>query len=181
MKARLALGVLLMAGCVMTASAAWQGQVEARFSVKATMDSFVGQATSRPVAVADDATDVDVVFAIADMKTGKKKRDVEMQHMFHIDQHPILSGRASRAALDALQPGGDAVELPITLAINGVTRDVAASVTNVERGDGTLSFQADFDVSLKSFGLKAPSVMKIINVADTVKVSSRVSLSATVP
>lgn len=172
---------LLSCGIAWSAQAGWQGRAEADFAVKATMDSFVGKGSSEPITLADDAADLEIAFTIVKLKTGKKKRDVEMQHMFHADKHPLVVGRAARAAVQDLKPAAEAVELPVTLDIAGRTQAVTAQVTQVQLADGQLSFQADFDVSLKAFGLKPPSIMKIINVGDIVKVTTRVSLTADAP
>ena len=91
--------VLLSLLCLATLNvrADWQGEAKADFAVKATMDSCVGKATSEPIALAADATALPVTFQIAKLDTGKKKRDVEMQHMFHMEQHPELTGVAKLA------------------------------------------------------------------------------------
>ena len=171
------LGLLcLAAGSV---SADWQGTAQAEFAVKATMDSFVGKAASEPIALAADATELPVTFQIAKLDTGKKKRDVEMQHMFHMEQHPELTGVAKLDDLSKLEKAG---EVPVTMTIAGVTQELTAQITDVQRADGQWSFTAQFDISLKSFGLKPPSIMKIINVGDVVKVTTRFNLhTATQP
>lgn len=158
----------------LSAHAGWQGSASAEFAVKATVDSFTGKAASEPIALAADATELPVTFQIAKLDTGKKKRDVEMQHMFHMEQHPELSGVASVADLTKLEGDG---ELPVRMTIAGVTQEVIARISDVQRTDSAWSFTAKMDLSLKSFGLKPPSIMKIINVADVVKVTARFSLS----
>ena len=159
--------------CASTVSAAWQGTATASFAVKATMDSFVGQAPSDPIELADGATEFPVTFQILKLDTGKKKRDVEMQHMFHAEEHPTLTGVAKAQDLLKLETGG---ELPVTLTIAGQTHEVPATISEIAREDGKLSFTAYLEISLKSFGLKPPSIMKIINVGDVVKVTTRFEL-----
>jgi len=167
------LSLLLTFALALTAHAGWQGQATAEYAVKATMDSFVGQATSEPIVIADGAPEVSVTFQIARMETGKKKRDVEMQHMFHMDQHPDIVGTAKAEDLLAI---GDAGEIPVTLTISGQTLEVPARISKVKREEGKLTFTAKLDLSLKSFGLKPPSIMKIINVGDLVKVTANFEL-----
>ncbi len=170
--------VLLSLLCLasLNVRADWQGEAKADFAVKATMDSFVGKATSEPIALAADATELPVTFQIAKLDTGKKKRDVEMQHMFHMEQHPELTGVAKLADLSKLEGAGD---VPVSLTIAGVTQELTAHISDVKRTDGKWSFTAQFDISLKTFGLKPPSIMKIINVGDVVKVTTRFSLLQT--
>ena len=155
--------------------AAWQGSASATYAVKATVDSFVGKAASEPIAIAEGADEVTVTFAIAKMDTGKKKRDVEMQHMFHADQHPDIVGVARTEALLALTADG---EVPVRLTINGQTREIPARISKLVREEGKLAFVADLDLSLKAFGLKPPSIMKIIKVADLVKATAAFTLTA---
>ncbi len=157
------------------AHAAWQGSAAADYAVKATMDSFVGKVTSEPIVIADDATEVQVTFLISKMDSGKKKRDVEMQHMFHAEQHPEIVGTAQAENLLGLQADG---EVPLRLTISGVTQEVPAKISHLVRTEGKLSFTANLEISLKSFGLKPPSIMKIINVGDLVKVTTTVELTS---
>lgn len=172
------LAAMVFAAGTLAGSAAWRGTCAAEFDTKATVDSFVGKAVSEPFTVADDAAEVVVNFRIADMRTGKAKRDEEMQHMFHADQWPTLSGAAPAGAVRALAAdAADAQELPLRLTIGETTRDLVAKVTNVRDEGGSRLFDAAFDVSLKAFGLKAPSVMGLIRVQDIVKVSAHVTLA----
>ncbi len=167
-------GSALFALCTASTPAAWQGTATASYDVKATVDSFVGQAVSEPIAWTDNATEYPVTFQILKMETGKKKRDVEMQHMFHAEQHPEIVGVAKAEDLRKLEQDGD---LLVTLTIAGVTQQLPARISNLVREEGKLSFDAYLEISLKAFGLKAPSIMKMINVKDLVKVTTRVELT----
>ena len=170
--------MILLAVSLLTLSAhaGWQGTATTEFAVKATMDSFVGKASSEPIVLADGATEFPVTFQVAKLDTGKKKRDVEMQHMFHADQHLDIVGVAQLA--DVLKPN-EAGEVPVNLTISGVTQTLPAKISDVVQADGKLSFQAYLEISLKSFGLKPPSIMKIINVGDVVKVTTTFTLAQT--
>lgn len=160
----------------LSAHAGWQGSASAEYAVKATVDSFTGKATSEPITIADGAPELPVTFQIARMETGKKKRDVEMQHMFGADQHPYITGLAQAEAVLKLDGSG---EVPVTIGISGQTREVTAKISDVVRADGKLTFTAYLEISLKSFGLKPPSIMKIINVGDVVKVTTKFELTET--
>lgn len=176
------LTLLLMTTLVVPAfSKTLYGTATSDFKVKATVDSFVGTAVSEPFNVNSDEERVTVVVEIAKMETGKKKRDKEMLHMFHADEFPQLSGSASTAAILALEPVEDAVDLPIEFVMHGVTNEVIGKVTNVKKDEGELSFDLAFPLSLKEFGLKAPSVMLMIRVNNIVNVTSRVTLSKDAP
>jgi polyisoprenoid-binding protein YceI len=160
----------------LSAHAGWQGSASAEYAVKATVDSFTGKATSEPITIADGAPELPVTFQIARMETGKKKRDVEMQHMFGADQHPYITGLAQA---DAVMKVDGAGEVPVTLSIAGRTQELMAKISDVKNADGKLTFTAYLEISLKSFGLKPPSIMKIINVGDVVKVTTKFELTET--
>lgn len=160
----------------LSAHAGWQGSASANYAVKATLGSFTGKAPSEPIAIADGAAELPVTFQIANMDSGKKKRDAEMQRMFSADQHPTISGMAQAEALLKLDGSG---EVPVTLSISGKTQELTAKISDLVRADGKLTFTAYLEISLTSFGLKPPSIMKIINVDDVVKVTTTFSLTET--
>lgn len=156
----------------------WTGECVSDFAVKATMDSFTGKATSDVFVVIEDADELRVDVPVAKMKTGKGKRDKEMLHMFGAEEFPVISGIVAGDAVRELKASEAGTnDLPFTLVIHGQTNTVVAKVTNMVEAEDARSFDASFPVSLKSFGLKAPSMMLgIINVKDEVLVTSRVTL-----
>lgn len=174
---RLSVALLITLVAPSLALAGMDGSVSAEFKVKATVDSFTGTALSEPFAVETDDKLVTVTFDILKMETGKKKRDIEMQHMFHADEFPQITGIASQAALLALDPQAEIAELPLDVMMHGLTRNVSATVSNVTRSESGVSFDLAFPLVLSEFDLKPPSIMKIIKVADTVQVSAKVNLS----
>jgi hypothetical protein len=180
---RAAMGWLMVLAMVVSVRAEEPryGAASSTYDVKATVDSFTGTANSLPFSWMPGDEQVRIVFEIAAMETGKKKRDEEMRHMFHADTHPLIVGTAAAADVFALSPGEDPVELPLKIEMHGITRDVTGMVTEVERADGELAFTIAFPLVLSAHDLKAPSIMMVIRVADDVKVTARVSLSTTPP
>lgn len=171
------LALLCLTTLNLSAHAGWQGSAAAEYAVKATMDSFVGKVKSEPIALADGATEFPVTFLITKMDSDKKKRDLEMQHMFKAEEHPEIVGKADAEAILGLQAADANAELPISLTISGKTQEVPAKISDVKLADGQLTFTAYLEISLKSFGLKPPSIMKIINVGDVVKVTTKFTLT----
>jgi len=157
------------------------GTASSGFDVKATVDSFVGKAVSEPFEIKSGEERVTVVYEIAKMETGKKKRDKEMLHMFHAEEFPQLSGSASSAAILALEPSEAEVDLPVEFVMHGVTNEVIGKVSNVVKTDEAVSFDLAFPLSLKEFDLKAPSIMMMIRVNNIVNVNSHVTLSKIAP
>lgn len=156
------------------------GSVASEFKVKATVDSFTGKALSEPFVVQPGDDAIKVTFEIAKMETGKKKRDEEMMHMFHAAEFPQISGTAAAGELLDLSPGDEA-ELPVTVVMHGVIKEVVAKVSAVAVTDGGRTFDLEFPLTLSDFDLKAPSVMKIIRVNNVVQVVAHVTLANTAP
>jgi hypothetical protein len=158
-----------------SAFAEWNGTCQSVFAVSVTMDSFVGHAPTEPFTVADGtATLVDV--QVKNLDTGKKGRTEAMLKMFDAEKNPIIHASAPSAAMLALKPN-ETNELPIQLTISGVTNEEKASLSNFKEVDGKRTFDVSFPVSVKSFGLKAPSMMLgTISVKDIVKVTAHVTL-----
>ena len=157
------------------------GSVSADFDVKATVDSFVGKTASEPFVVGPADEKVTVTFEVAKMETGKKKRDKEMMHMFHADEFPIITGTASAASVLALEPSAEPVEFPLEVVMHGITKQVTAQASNVNKSGDGLTFDLAFPLILSEYDLKAPSVRMMIRVNDKVNVTSRVTLSTTAP
>jgi hypothetical protein len=164
-----------------TAMAAWNGTCQVDFAVAVTMDGFVGHVTTEPFAVAEDGGSTSVDVQIKNMDTGKKGRTEDMFKMFSADKFPAIRAVVSSAGLMTLKP--DATnELPFQLAITGQTNEVKGTLINLKETDGRRTFDAVFPVSLKSFGLKAPSMMLgAIKVADVVKVTAHVTFDSKAP
>ena len=68
---------------------------------------------------------------------------------------------------------GDLVRLG--LKIRDVENDVWATLSNVKRGGKQISCTMTFPVSLSAFQLKAPSVLGMIRVGDTVLVECTIT------
>ena len=67
-------------------------------------------------------------------------------------------------------------EIPFTLEIAGVKQELVAKVSKLVTEGSRRTFDAAFEVSVKSFGLKTPSIMGLIRVNDIVKVTSHFTL-----
>jgi polyisoprenoid-binding protein YceI len=156
----------------------WSGTCQADFAVSVTMDSFVGHVATEPFAIADGSMPAQVDVQITKMDTGKKGRNEEMYKMFGADKNPVIHASATSAAMLSLSANATN-ELPIQLTIAGQTNEVKATLTNFKEADGKRTFDAAFPVSVKSFGLKAPSMMLgAISVHDVVKITAHVSLDS---
>lgn len=170
---------LVIMGAAAGTRADWQGKVAADFDVSVTMDSFTGHATGETFVVSENAPEAKADLRIDQMFTGDKKRDKAMGKMFKSDQFPLISGTAPTAWMSEWGTNSAATgSFPVRLVISGQTNTVSAWASHIKTSDNQRSFDAAFDVSLKAFGLKAPSMMLgAISVHDVVKVTSHVTLT----
>jgi polyisoprenoid-binding protein YceI len=155
-----------------------RGSAQTSFTVTSTLHDFEGTAGAAAVALsqgADGAWSADVSVPVASVKTGNSRRDSDMRKMLDAARHPQI--RARFRDLDAEKVRSSGV-LPFLLQIRSVERPVKATVRNWRQSERAASFDAAFEVSLKSFELEAPSRF-FLTVGDAVRVSVRVKLERT--
>lgn len=186
---RFPLAILLSALLAGTAAAgSIQGACDARFLGTSTLHDFSGTVRSRAfaAAVTRDAAgrivlpSVEVEFPVAGMRTGNDTRDEAMREMFHSEQHPVVRAAVRDVDAEALRERMRAdragrTPLPVFLSIRGVEREIQAVAGNWKEEGERFSFDVEFPVSLRDFGLKAPSVLGIIRVGDRVDVKGSVA------
>lgn len=103
---------------------------------------------------------------VRDMNTQNKKRDKNMFKMFDAKNHALIAGSVENAVL----PKEGKSETKLKLKIRNVEKEISATLSDWKREGSKISCRITFPVSLKEFGLKAPSVMGLIRVGDTVNV-----------
>ena len=170
---------LLVWCAVMTWAGAetWQGTGAVSFSVKATGHTVKGEVDLAPFEVVATESEGGPVLTwtsratILDMKTGKEKRDKEMHHTLHAEDHPEIHGTASEIALGTLQGTEETpATLPFTFSLADVELEYEATVTHLVEEEGTVSFTASFVVSQVAHGLKPIRKMAFLKVKDPVHV-----------
>ena len=111
------------------------------------------------------------------METGIGGRDSDMRKMFRADRYPEIHGSAREVDIDALReqmradPQGRA-RIGVTLSIRGVEREVSVSAGALKEEGNRASFDIEFPVSLKDFGIEPPSVFGFVRVGDVVSVKT---------
>jgi hypothetical protein len=95
--------------------------------------------------------------------------------MLDAARHPQIRARFRDLDPEKVRSSG---VLPFLLQIRSVERPVKATVRNWRQSERAASFDAAFEVSLKSFELEAPSRF-FLTVGDAVRVSVRVKLERT--
>lgn len=190
------IAVFLLAVSVSSAIAAdFSGSCGIRFDGISTLHDFSGTARCQPFKATlasgpegkSVVTEVEIAVIAGEMDTKDEKRDKEMRKMFEVEKYPRIQARLTDVEPDRIRreigkdPNGKgAVEL--TLKIRNVERRVRAVIGNLRETRELVTFDAQFPVSLREFGLKPPSVLfGMISVRDTITVTAAFSLEAVPP
>lgn len=109
------------------------------------------------------ATALDVAISVASFDSGGRGRDDHMRRTMDVQRFPDITWevRGVEGAEGPITPGALAVTATGPLSIRGATRDTAVPVTLVIRVDGTVEATAGFSVSLRAFGIEAPSLLGV--------------------
>jgi polyisoprenoid-binding protein YceI len=161
----------------------YTGQAAVTFTGKSTLHDFTGTVNAQPFDIrATPSADkksttytaaVDVT--VTGMNTANNKRDKTMQVMFDAPNFPIIRGEITNLVVTADGPQPTEIQLKIRDKVSSLP----VTVTGWKSEKDSIAFHLNFNVSLRSYGLKAPSVMGVIRVADNVTVDC--DITATKP
>jgi hypothetical protein len=172
------------------AKATIRGSCDVAFLITSTLHDVPGSARCLPFAavLARDAAgrqvipSVEVEVPVAGMDTRNRSRDVQMREMFLSERFPRIHAAAQDVDVDRLRAetgkgreGNPSIDL--LLRIRDRERKVRATASNLKETGGQVTFDLEFPVSLGEFDLKAPSVLGIIRVGDTVSVKANFTLT----
>jgi len=191
MKMRIA-AFLLLALASSASAGNLKGNCDIRILGTSTLHDFSGTVRCQPfpVSLVGDADGrmvipgVEIAVLVEEMDTQNKSRDKQMREMFQSERFPRI-----QAVLSNLDPakirqemrndpnGKGTVEL--TLKIRDVERRIQAVISNLRENPGWVSFDAEFPLSLKEYGLKPPTVFfGAIRVGDKVMANAAFRLEA---
>jgi len=125
---------------------------------------------------------VEVEVPVAAMDTRNRSRDGQMREMFRSDRFPLIRGVARDVDVERLRGdigrgrGGNA-SIALLLRIRDVERKVLGTASNLRESGERVTFDLEFPVSLREFGLKAPSVLGVLRVGDKVSVKATFTLT----
>ncbi|MEW6721583.1 MAG: YceI family protein, partial [Thermodesulfobacteriota bacterium] len=171
-----------------------RGACDVRFLGTSTLHDFNGTGKCLPFAATLERAPgggsvlplVKLDVPVGGMDTENDSRDREMRKMFRDEQHPFIHASARDVDIDAVrrrmkEDAAGKAPLDVFLEIRGMERKIAASAGGLKEEGNRVSFDVEFPVSLKQFGLKAPSVLGLIRVGDRVlvKASFRVEIQET--
>lgn len=193
MKARVA--ILLVLSLPTSAWAGgWNGTCDNRFRGSSTLHDFSGNVRCQPFTVgienaADGRTIVpgaEVAILVGEMDTDNGSRDRQMREMFQVDRFPRIRGTFRNIDPEKvraeLRRGSEAgVPLDFTLTIRDVEHPVHAIAGNFRETGSTVTFDVDYSLSLKEYGLVPPKALfGLVKVDDRITVKTAVRLEAAV-
>lgn len=151
---------------------------EIRFAGTSTLHDFGGSLPSRPFTlVLSNGTwsaDADVLSGL--MNTAHEKRDRKMHEMFATNSFPKMRGTVTAAPI----PATAGTNTTLRLIIRDKTNDLTARITGWTEDASTIKFHATWELSLKNYTLKPPSVLGIIRVGDRIQLEADVTASKTI-
>jgi len=140
------------------------------FEGDSTLHRFSGVAENHATEVsmsADGNRMLLVTIPVRSLDTGHEGRDEQMREMFDAEHFPEIRGSAKVATMmDSAQ-----AMVPVELTIRNQTRIIEAR-KDADATDPAGNVRLSWNVSLSSFGLKAPTVIGLIRVYDEVKVTA---------
>lgn len=150
-----------------------------RFSGSSTLHDFGGQLPAQPfhVILSNGFWFASARVLSSQMATGSEKRDGKMHQMLGTNAFPQISGVVAGSPV----PVGVETNAMLRLAIRNTTNDLPVRITGWKESPKGISFRAEWELSLKSYGLKPPSVIGVIRVGDIVKLSADVIAERTGP
>jgi len=155
----------------------WPAEAIIRFDGTSTLHDFGGQLPAQPFALSivtnHWSAEADVLSGL--MNTASAKRDRNMHEMFNTNDYPRIHGRVTAAPV----PAQEKTNVTLTLKIRNQQHDLPVVVSNWSESESNLTFHAEWELSLKQFRLKPPSVLGVIRVGDTVRLTADVNASKT--
>jgi hypothetical protein len=146
-----------------------------RFAGTSTLHDFGGSLPSQPFTlVLSNGTwsaEADVLSGL--MNTAHEKRDRKMHEMFATNTFPKMRGSVTAAPV----PGAAGTNATLRLKIRDKSHDVAARIIGWTEDARQITFHAAWELSLKDYALKPPSVLGVIRVGDRIKLEAGVTAS----
>ncbi|MGE5663505.1 MAG: YceI family protein [Deltaproteobacteria bacterium] len=170
----------------------WNGTCDNRFRGSSTLHDFTGKVRCQPFSVglenaADGKTGIratEVAVLVGEMDTDNGSRDRQMRQMLRSDRFPRIRGAFRNIDPDRirgeLRRGPEAgIPLDFTLTIRDVERPVHAIAGNFREAGSTVTFDVDYSLSLKEYGLVPPKALfGLFKVDDKITVKTAVRLEA---
>lgn len=157
----------------------WPAEAIIRFNGTSTLHDFGGVLAAQPFVftMISNTWSAEADVLAAQMNTASEGRDRNMHKMFDTNSYPRLHGSVSNAPV----PVAGGTNITLGFQIRNQKLELPVRVENWTETAERIEFHAGWEVSLKQYGLKPPSVLGVIRVGDKVRVEADVSVDKTKP
>lgn len=149
-----------------------------KFASTSTLHDFGGSLPSQPFTLIISngtwSASADVLSGL--MNTAHEKRDRKMHEMFATNSFPKMHGKVNAAPI----PGATGTNAALRLTIRDKTNDLVVRITGWTENAGAIKFHATWELSLKDYALKPPSVLGVIKVGDRIQLEADVIAAKTI-
>lgn len=148
-------------------------------SLGRAVNGHFGSFSGRLVHGAGDGVMASGSVEVASIDTGVAERDDHLRSsdFFDVANHPLITFRSRRIIAD-----GDSYDIPGTLTIKGVSKDLSliGSLLPPVPGDGseTMRIAAEATINRHDFGIKAPAGIEVFGLAVAAHVKLRLLVVA---
>lgn len=151
----------------------WPASAEVRFAATSTLHDFGEQLAAQPFSllISNGTWSADAGVLAARMATASEGRDRNMHQMLGTNEHPLIRGVVMAAPV----PGAAGTNTTLRLKIRDRSQDLPVRISGWKETAREIQFHAAWELSLKQFGLKPPSVMGVIRVGDRIKLEAEVT------
>lgn len=152
----------------------FSGAAQIDFRGTSTLHDFHGRVMSQPfvLLLSSNMWSAHAEVLAGEMTTFNGGRDRNMWKMLSTNLHRSLSGYISNAARPSAADGN----VTLALRIRDREMDLPVTITKWTETPEGIRFHAAWELSLKRFGIKPPSVLGVIRVGDTVCVEAQVAV-----
>jgi hypothetical protein len=152
----------------------WPAEAVIRFYGTSTLHDFGGTLPAQPfqLILSNNTWTAEADVRSGLMATAEAKRDRNMHAMMDTNDYPLLRGKVSAAPI----PGPAGTNSVLRLKIRSQEADHPVRVTQWQETDSDIHFHAAWELSLKQYGLKPPSVLGFIRVGDKVRLDADVTV-----
>jgi len=151
----------------------WPANAVIRFAATSTLHDFGGQLPAQPftLVLSNRTWSAQADVLAGQMATANAKRDRNLHAMINTNSFPLLHGSVTAAPV----PTSAGTNATLKLKIRDRESDLPVQVTAWEESATEIRFHAAWELSLRQYGLKPPSVIGLIRVGDRVHLEADVT------
>lgn len=143
------------------------------FQGTSTLHDFEGGVAAQPfvLTLSSNTWSAKAAVVSSQMSTAHEARDNKMWDMLSAKVYRQISGEVRPAPI----PSAASTNVTLSLRIRDRQHDLPVRITGWTETAEAIQFHAAWDVSLKQYGLKPPSVVGLIRVGDRVHLEAQVT------